>query len=282
MTVQGGPILDPETRRAAFEARPARRRGPVVALGVAGFVALCVVGAVLGRVGSGSGRAPAAKHPSTANAAQRLRSIRAPGAATVPGAAGAQSLPSSLAGFMDLQTLPGTPAPEFTLTDQHGRSVSLQSMRGNVVVLGFASSGCSGLCPVLAAELLAAHRDLGAAAARVDFLTVNVDVAHPRPAAGTVLDRPGGLAGLADWHYLTGTPAALQAVWKAYGITVARAGGGQVVDTSLVYLIDPGGAERYQASPYANQQPDGTETLPPSSIARYGQGIARYASQLLR
>src|SRR6202035_1562430 len=47
---------------------------------------------------------------------------------------------------------PGTPlsgpAPDFTLTDQFGHSVSLHSFRGKVVVLAFNDSQCTTICPL--------------------------------------------------------------------------------------------------------------------------------------
>ncbi|HEY2653450.1 MAG TPA: redoxin domain-containing protein, partial [Solirubrobacteraceae bacterium] len=47
---------------------------------------------------------------------------------------------------------PGTalsqPAPDFTLTDQFGRSVSLRSFRGKVVILAFNDPVCTTVCPL--------------------------------------------------------------------------------------------------------------------------------------
>ncbi len=54
------------------------------------------------------------------------------------------------------------PAPAFSLTDQHGRNVSLASLRGKVVLLTFLDDTCSTDCPVIAQEFRLAGHLLGA------------------------------------------------------------------------------------------------------------------------
>ncbi len=54
------------------------------------------------------------------------------------------------------------PAPGFSLTDQRGRTVSLASLRGKVVLMTFLDPVCTTDCPVIAQELKQAGRMLGA------------------------------------------------------------------------------------------------------------------------
>ena len=65
---------------------------------------------------------------------------------------------------------PGTPlasaAPDFTLTDQFGRPVSLHSFRGKVVILAFNDSECTTLCPLTTTAMVDAKSMLGPAADR--------------------------------------------------------------------------------------------------------------------
>ena len=60
---------------------------------------------------------------------------------------------------------PGTPisgvAPDFTLSDQFGRPVSLRSYRGKVVLLAFNDSECTTVCPLTTTAMLDAKAMLG-------------------------------------------------------------------------------------------------------------------------
>ncbi len=68
----------------------------------------------------------------------------------------------------------GNLAPDFTLTDQFGHSVTLSSLRGHEVVLAFIDSRCKSLCPLTATIMYDAKVRLGASAAsRVELVAVN-------------------------------------------------------------------------------------------------------------
>ena len=68
------------------------------------------------------------------------------------------------------------PAPPFTLTDQHGRTVSLASLRGHVVALTFLDPVCTSDCPLIAQEFRQTDQRLGGQARNVDFVAI---VANP-------------------------------------------------------------------------------------------------------
>lgn len=132
-------------------------------------------------------------------------------------------------------------APPFTLTDQFGRKVSLRELRGKVILLAFIDSQCTGICPMTTASLVGAVDRLGAAARHVQLVAVNAN-----PIATSVQDvRAYSVAHgvLHRWLFLTGSPAALRAVWKDYGI-VAVPNSTSVEHTAAVYLIDEHGRER--------------------------------------
>lgn len=199
---------------------------------------------------------------------------------TVTGApAGPQSAPT-LARLMNLSPVPERAAPGFTLTDQHGQLVSLAGFRGRTVLLAFIDSRCTEVCPVIAQELIAAGRDLGRAADRVAFVAVNVD-----PAAESVADVQRfsvahGLSRLPNWYFLTGPTRQLAAVWGAYGIEVELPrGASQAIHQDYLFFVNPLGRERFLAEPFADQHRDGTGYLPAGTVARWGQGIARYLVQ---
>jgi cytochrome oxidase Cu insertion factor (SCO1/SenC/PrrC family) len=137
------------------------------------------------------------------------------------------------------------PAPPFTLTDQHGRSVSLAGLRGKAIALTFLDPVCTSDCPVIAQELRRADSMLGAQSARVAFVAVASNPIYHSVTTTRAFDRQEGLTRVGNWLYLTGSLAALKRVWTAYGVeaTVAPAGA-MVAHTEAVYVIDPGGHTR--------------------------------------
>src|SRR5581483_1458788 len=115
---------------------------------------------------------------------------------------------------------PGTPlsrtAPDFTLSDQFGRPVSLHDFRGKVVILAFNDSQCTTICPLTTTAMLDAKAMLGKAGSRVQLLGVDAN-----PAAISVEDvwSYSELHGmLHSWQYLTGTLPQLNQVWRSYAV----------------------------------------------------------------
>ena len=75
--------------------------------------------------------------------------------------------------------------------------------------------------------------------------------------------------------------AALRAVWRACNVEVeAPSPDADIVRTSVVYFIGPGGAERYVAAPVAGHTSSGAAHLPAGQIAAWGRGIALLAGNL--
>jgi cytochrome oxidase Cu insertion factor (SCO1/SenC/PrrC family) len=143
----------------------------------------------------------------------------------------------------------GTPAPGFTLTDQTGRVVSLAHLRGEVVILEFMDPVCTDICPIVSAEFERANDILGSASTGVAFVGVNVNQYRRSPADLRSYSAKHGLSSLRNWYFLTGSTPQLRSVWARYGITVEPNPDGDVVHTSVVYFIDPGGRIRFAAFP---------------------------------
>ena len=150
------------------------------------------------------------------------------------------------------------------------------------MVLTFFDAPCQDICPVVSAELLRAAKDLGPAQSRVVFLTVNTDpVALSSAPASTAAVRTG-LGTLETWHFLTSNLTTLNAVWRAYGVSVnVSRTSGIVAHNDVMYFIDTSGRLRYEATPFADESSSGAYSLSSASIARWGQGIAAYAGELL-
>src|ERR1700744_6703335 len=76
--------------------------------------------------------------------------------------------------------------PDFTLTDQDGRRVSLAADRGKVVVLTFIHSLCHDTCPFMVEQIKGALNDLPGDGRNIPTIGVSVaqreDTAHNREA----------------------------------------------------------------------------------------------------
>jgi protein SCO1 len=136
-------------------------------------------------------------------------------------------------------------APDFHLRDSSGQGYSLDQFRGSVVVLSFLYTHCPDYCP-LTAELLR-HADEAAGHPHdVIYLAVSVDPAGDTPQSIADFEQAHRLDELgARWHYLTGDPGELAAVWRAYYVGATPAAvAGQTDHTSVVYFIDKNGRRR--------------------------------------
>jgi cytochrome oxidase Cu insertion factor (SCO1/SenC/PrrC family) len=191
------------------------------------------------------------------------------------------AVPDSQVNLMELSPVPVRPAPDFTLTDQDGRLLSLSDFRGKVVVLEFMDPHCTDICPIVSDEFADAYRDLGKLAGKVVFAAVNVNQYHNAVADVAAFSREHRLNSIPGWHFLTGSGPSLRAAWRDYDVAVqAPDPDADIVHSSVVYFIDPCGRERYLASPRADHTASGSSYLPPGQIAAWGRGIAQIAGLL--
>jgi cytochrome oxidase Cu insertion factor (SCO1/SenC/PrrC family) len=139
-------------------------------------------------------------------------------------------------------------APDFRLTDQNGKAVSLAAYRGRVVVLTFLDPLCRNYCPVEAARLGDVERSLPAGS-RPAVLSVSVNVfgnARRYLRQDIAKWRVGP-----EFRWGVGTPSQLAAVWKHYDIGVldqtkkiAGVVVHNIVHTEAAYVVDANGYER--------------------------------------
>lgn len=106
-------------------------------------------------------------------------------------------------------------APQYTLTNQLGHSVSSTAFRGKLQVVAFLFPYCTEYCPLIAAHLRSAQQALAAAglADRVQFVAFNVDPQDTGPAVMAAFLREYG------WNpedtrmqFLTGAPEEIRRV----------------------------------------------------------------------
>jgi protein SCO1/2 len=140
------------------------------------------------------------------------------------------------------------PAPDFTLTDQHGQPFRLSDQRGHVVLLFFGYTHCPDVCPTTLATWKRVHEALGPDAERVRFVFITVDPerdTRERLQQHLAVFNPAFIG-------LTGTADELAAIYQAYGVfhekaaASGSAAGYLVNHTASVYVIDPDGRWRLQ------------------------------------
>jgi protein SCO1/2 len=130
-------------------------------------------------------------------------------------------------------------APSLALRDQHGRHVTLASLRGRTLAMTFMDSLCKQACPVEGQMIASAIRQVPAAA-RPQLIVVSVDPADTERSIEHAVHKwklP------ANTLWLMGTRAQLKPVWDAYQITVLPISG-DIVHSTAVYLVDKRGYER--------------------------------------
>ena len=137
-------------------------------------------------------------------------------------------------------------APEFALTTQDGRRLSLSELRGRVVAITFIYATCADTCPLLTAKMAGLQSRLGADfGPKVFFLSISVDPDRDTPAVlKQYAERHG--TNPTGWAFLTGTPAEIREVARRYGIYYKRTRRGDVEHTFLTSLVDQSGTLRVQ------------------------------------
>jgi cytochrome oxidase Cu insertion factor (SCO1/SenC/PrrC family) len=142
-----------------------------------------------------------------------------------------------------------TPAPNFTLTSQYGRPVSLASLRGKVVLLSFLDPVCTTDCPVIAAEMRVADVLLGSKASDAELVSVVANPTYTSLAYTRAFDAQEGLDTVPNWLYLTGTVSQLVAVWHDFGIEVEDLpAGAMAAHNDIAFVISAKGEVQQEIS----------------------------------
>jgi cytochrome oxidase Cu insertion factor (SCO1/SenC/PrrC family)/thiol-disulfide isomerase/thioredoxin len=170
--------------------------------------------------------------------------------------------------FLDPGTTLTGPAPDFTLTDQFGKRVSLSSFRGKVVILAFNDSECTTICPLTTTAMMDAKELLGPAGSQVQLLGVDANPTATSIADVRAYSEVHGM--VHEWYFLTGSLAQLKRVWNAYKIQVAIERG-QIDHTPALFMID---AQGRLSRLYLTQQSY-------AAVPQLGHLLAQDASKLL-
>ncbi len=164
------------------------------------------------------------------------------------------------------------PAPGFSLTDQAGRTVSLASLRGKVVLMTFLDPVCTTDCPIIAQELKQTGQMLGAQDSRVELVAVVANPTYRSTAFTRAFDRQEGLISVPNWLYLTGSLSQLGAVWRSYGITVENLPAGAMsAHNDVAVVIDPSGHIREETSADPGPGTSSTESSFSGLLSQYAR-----------
>ncbi len=198
---------------------------------------------------------PAAVHQSVAAASlQSVTSVGAIGLIVLGAAPMAAAQANPVADTILAQAIDGSNAPlnfrasAFSLTDQHGRTVTLAALRGKVVLLTFLDDTCTTDCPLIAQEFRQAGQLLGADSRHVELVAVNYNPVNTQVSYIQAFDRQEGLTAVPNWLYLTGTPGQLQQVWRHYGVGPPEIlpAGSMIGHGDYAFVIDQDGHVRQE------------------------------------
>ena len=249
---------------------------PIVLLAVAGYLALARVPAaatvatpVAAAGTAGTGAPPEARLPATGplwrdlrQPASLARAFGSVGTRTVLAACAvamiivgaapavlAQANPNAdpiIARAIDGDSAPlDFTAPQFRLTDQNGRQVSLASLRGKVVLLTFLDPVCTSDCPLIAQEFRAADQVLGAKSRNVQMVAIVANPIYRAVSYTRAFDSQERLTSMPNWLFLTGSLAQLRQAWQNYSVAAEVVpSGGMIAHSDLAYVIDAGGRTR--------------------------------------
>ena len=131
---------------------------------------------------------------------------------------------------------PGVRAASFTLRDFRGETITMDRLRGRVVILSFVDSKCKESCPVVTSVMARALRQLSPRdRSDVVGLLMTVD---PRVDTPMHVRRFLEIRRALNLKYLLGPLARMRQIWKAYGVLPAVDTGDADVHSSDVRIFD--------------------------------------------
>jgi protein SCO1/2 len=156
-----------------------------------------------------------------ASRAERIRIVGYQSVEQDPLAANRLKLLTEIAGAPRGKPLAiGESVPDFRLTDQKRRQVSLSGLRGKVVAINFIYTSCAlpDFCLRIASNFGALQKRFKAQLGReLVLLTVTFDPVHDTPDVLAEYARQFS-ADPAAWHFLTGAAADVQRVCRLFGV----------------------------------------------------------------
>jgi protein SCO1/2 len=130
--------------------------------------------------------------------------------------------------------------PDITLTNQNSRAISLSSLRGRPVLVGFIHTMCKGVCQMMTGEMRSVAAALPPAmAADLTMLLITTDPADDHPQQLLQYAKSQKLAGR-EWILVTGPENSVHRVMRLYGVKHEDTDDA-MMHVMKVFLITPGG-----------------------------------------
>ncbi|HEX9036196.1 MAG TPA: SCO family protein [Ktedonobacterales bacterium] len=139
--------------------------------------------------------------------------------------------------------LGGAAAPDFTLQDQTGATVTLASLKGRPTVFTFFDSVCPHTdCSLMAQYINVAAQSAGASANQVNWVALSLNPWHDTQQTASAFLKNQNVR--LPLRYLLGSQAQLQPLWDAFHMQSILQSDGIVIHTTGVYLLDSQGHEQ--------------------------------------
>ncbi|MDH5508232.1 MAG: SCO family protein [Anaerolineae bacterium] len=141
---------------------------------------------------------------------------------------------------------PPKPAFNFQLTDQTNSPLSLEDLRGSVVLITFLYTHCPEACPIVAANVRGVQEKLIDDVTQKDLSLVLITTDPENDDPQRLNSYTQALGG--QWHFLTGSMDLMQEVWSKYDIFWEIKDRTQeivVYHSYKTYLIDRDGQIRF-------------------------------------
>jgi len=138
-----------------------------------------------------------------------------------------------------------TPAPTFSLVDQHGHLYHLGEHPGHYTLLTFLDPVCYTDCPLLAEQLKLVAENVGANAP-LDLVAIAANPRHESEADVQHFMALHHLGSLKNFYFVTGSLATLSRTWGAFGIQVISSKTSIMsIHSDLMFIIGPQGRTKW-------------------------------------
>src|ERR1700691_4354204 len=107
--------------------------------------------------------------------------------------------------------------PDVTLTNQYGKPVALDALKGKPLLVSFIHTSCKGVCELMTAKMKAVAADLGANGTKVTMVSISTDLEEDEPAQLMTYAKKEYIAD-DGFVLLTGKPGAVKRVLALYRV----------------------------------------------------------------
>jgi protein SCO1/2 len=134
-------------------------------------------------------------------------------------------------------------APEFSYTDQTGKTLTRADLRGHVWVADFIFTQCTAICPTMTAKMVLLQRQV--ADPNVRFISFSVDPDHDTVEALAAYAKLWN-ADESRWHLLRTSDQAIKATAEGLKVLVGPSGdpGNPIMHSNYFFLVDAQGRVR--------------------------------------